>query len=110
MINKNILVEYADLQQACKELRDEIYSMEFRCSRREILKKYKDILEELEQLLLVKLGQVEEYIESIKDEYLQQIISLKVIEGLTWKQITEYINVGNCAEELKIRFDEFISG
>lgn len=60
--------------------------------RKRTLRKYKQLLADKDDELLDLQVKVEEYIESIDDSYIRQIIRRKYIDGMTWNQIAKNIH------------------
>lgn len=60
--------------------------------RKRTLRKYKQLLADKDDELLDLQVKVEEYIETINDSYIRQIIRCKYIDGMTWNQIAKSIH------------------
>ena len=60
--------------------------------RKRTLRKYKQLLADKDDELLDLQVKVEEYIETIDDSYIRQIIRYKYIDGMTWNQIAKNIH------------------
>lgn len=142
-ISKEILIQYADLQQECKEVREKIEKLENQISKIEadgnvidkvrggagglqsfkiegfpypeysrkktLLYARKATLSELEMELLETLNDVEEFIASIKDSHMRRIISLRVVDGLSWNKVANRIGGGNTEDSVKKAFYRFVS-
>lgn len=141
-ISKETLVQYADLQQECKEVREKIEKLEKQIERIEkdgnvvdkvrggigglqsfkiegfpypeysrkktLLYARKATLSELEMELLETLNEVEEFIASIKDSHIRRIISLRVVNGLSWNKVANHIGGGNTEDSVKKAFYRFM--
>lgn len=141
MVSKEILVQYADLQQECKEVREKIEKLEKQIDKIEsegnvidkvtgglgglqsfkiegfpypeysrkktLLYARKATLSELEMELLETLNEVEEFIASVKDSHIRRIISLRVIDGLSWNEVARKIG-GNTEDSVRKTFDRFM--
>lgn len=60
---------------------------------------------------LVKLLEdTHDYIESIDDSLIRQIITLRHIEGLTWEQVAARIGGNNTPDSLRMMHDRFLKG
>ena len=141
-ISKEVLVQYADLQQECKEVREKIEKLEKQIDRIEkdgnvidkvrggegglqsfkiegfpypeynrkktLLYARKATLVELEMELLETLNQVEEFIASIKDSHIRRIISLRIVDNLSWNKVADRIGGGNTEGSVKMAFQRFM--
>ena len=141
-ISKEILIQYSDLQQECKEVREKIEKLEKQIDRIEkdgnvidkvrggegglqsfkiegfpypeynrkktLLYARKATLVELEMELLETLNQVEEFIASIKDSHIRRIISLRIVDNLSWNKVADRIGGGNTEGSVKMAFQRFM--
>ena len=141
-ISKEILVQYADLQKECKEVREKIEKLEKQIAKIEedgavidkvrggdgglqsfkiegfpypeysrkktLLYARKATLSELEMELLETLNEVEAFISSVKDSHMRRIISLRVVDGLSWNKVADYIGGGNTEGSVKMSFQRFM--
>lgn len=142
MVSKEILVQYADLQQECKEVREKIEKLEKQIDKIEsegnvidkvtgglgglqsfkiegfpypgysrkktLLYARKATLSELEMELLETLNEVEEFIASVKDSHIRRIISLRVVDGLSWNKVADRIGGGNTEGSVKMAFQRYM--
>ena len=142
MVSKEILIQYSDLQQECKEVREKIEKLERQIERIEadgavvdkvrggdgglqsfkiegfpypeysrkktLLYARKATLSELEMELLETLNEVEMFIASVKDSHMRRIISLRVVDGLSWNKVADYIGGGNTEGSVKMAFQRFM--
>lgn len=141
-ISKEILVQYADLQQECKEVREKIEKLEKQIERikkdgnvvdkvrggigglqsfkiegfpypeysrkKTLLYARKATLSELEMELLETLNEVETFIASVEDSHMRRIISLRVVDGLSWNKVAYRIGGGNTDDSVRKAFDRFM--
>lgn len=141
-ISKEILVQYSDLQQECKEVREKIEKLENQIERIEkdgnvvdkvsggigglqsfkiegfpypeysrkktLLYARKATLSELEMELLETLNEVETFIASVEDSHMRRIISLRVVDGLSWNKVADHIGGGNTDDSVRKAFDRFM--
>lgn len=141
MVTKQILNQYADLQQEYKEVRQKIEKLEkqidqieqdgnvvdkvtgglggwqsFRIEgfpypeysrKKTLLYTRKATLSELEMELLETLNQVEEFIASINDSHIRRIISLRVVDGLSWNDVAMHIG-GNTEDSVRMTYNRFM--
>ena len=141
-ISKEILVQYADLQKECKEVREKIEKLEKQIAKIEedgavidkvrggdgglqsfkiegfpypeysrkktLLYARKATLSELEMELLETLNEVEAFIASVKDSHMRRIISLRVVDGLSWNKVADYIGGGNTEDSIRMSFNRFM--
>ena len=142
MVSKEILIQYSDLQQECKEVREKIEKLEKQIDRIEkdgnvidkvrggegglqsfkiegfpypeynrkktLLYARKATLVELEMELLETLNQVEEFIASISDSHIRRIISLRIVDNLSWNKVADRIGGGNTEGSVKMAFQRFM--
>lgn len=72
------------------------------------LRKYKAKLEILDQELLEKLNEVEEYIENIKDSRIRRIMRYRYIDNLTWQQVARRMGRNHTEESCRKTHDRFL--
>ena len=140
-ISKEILIQYSDLQQECKEVREKIEKLEKQITKIEedgvvidkvrggdgglqsfkiegfpypeysrkktLLYARKATLSELEMELLETLNQVEEFIASISDSHIRRIVNLRVVDGLSWNEVSRKIG-GNTEDSVRKAFERFM--
>ena len=68
----------------------------------------KATLSELEMELLETLNEVEVFIASVKDSHVRRSISLRVVDGLSWNKVADYIGGGNTEGSVKMSFQRFM--
>ena len=140
-ISKEILIQYSDLQQECKEVREKIEKLERQIAKIEedgavvdkvrggdgglqsfkiegfpypeysrkktLLYARKATLSELEMELLETLNEVEEFIASISDSHIRRIVNLRVVNGLSWNEVSRKIG-GNTEDSVRKAFERFM--
>lgn len=140
-ISKQVLIQYADLQQEVKEIREKIDKLErqiekiekegnvvdkvrggdgglqsFRIEgfpypeysrKKTLLYARKVTLSELEMELLETLNKVEKFIASISDSHIRRIVNLRVVDGLSWREVSRRIG-GNTEDSVRKAFERFI--
>lgn len=65
-------------------------------------------LSEIELDLLEKVNMVEEYISSLSDSHIRRIISLRVVEGLSWGKIAIKMGGNNTEDSVRMCYNRFI--
>ena len=55
-------------------------------------------------------AEIFEWVESIEDSLLRQIIILRHVNGLQWEQVAAHIGGGNTADSLRMMHDRFLKG
>ena len=65
-------------------------------------------LSEIELDLLEKVNMVEEYISSLSDSHIRRIISLRVVEGLSWGKIAIKMGGNNTEDSVRMSYNRFI--
>ena len=137
-MDKRILVQYADLQQEVIEIREKVEKLEQQIDKIEsegavidkvmggegglqpfkvegfpypeysrkktLLYARKATLSELELELLEILNEVESFISNIR-----RIVSLRVIDGLSWNKVALKMGGGNTEDSVRKAFDRFVS-
>ena len=68
----------------------------------------KATLSELEMELLETLNEVETFIASVKDSHMRRIISLRVVDGLSWNEVADHIGGGNTEDSIRMSFNRFM--
>jgi len=58
--------------------------------------------------LMDKREEIEEYIETVPDSLIRQIITLRYVNGLSWKQIAAHIGGGNTADSARKMCNRFL--
>lgn len=76
--------------------------------KKEMLEQRKALLKTLEMELMLRTKEVEEFIYSISDSITRRIISFRVIEGMTWKEIAEHIGGSNNENSVKKAYQRYI--
>ena len=67
----------------------------------------KATLSELEMELLETLNEVEEFIASISDSHIRRIVNLRVVDGLSWNEVSRKIG-GNTEDSVRKAFERFM--
>lgn len=67
----------------------------------------KATLSELELEIIETLNEVEAFISTVKDSHMRRIITLRVVDGLTWNQVASKIG-GNTEDSVRKAFDRFM--
>ena len=65
-------------------------------------------LSDMELELLEKVNMVEEYISSLSDSHIRRIISLRVVEGLSWGKIAIKMGGNNTEDSVRMSYNRFI--
>lgn len=68
----------------------------------------KATLSELEMELLETLNEVEVFIASVKDSHMRRIISLRIVDGLSWNEVADHIGGGNTEDSIRMSFNRFM--
>ena len=72
-----------------------------------LLEKQIDIQREQEEVVLLALTEVEEFITRIEDSHIRRIVRFRVVDGLTWKQVAHRMGGGNTEDGVRKAFDRF---
>ncbi len=76
--------------------------------KKSLLYARKSILANLEIELLETLNQVEKFIASVEDSRMRRIITLRVIDNLSWNSVADSIGGGNTEDSVKKSFYRFM--
>jgi len=60
--------------------------------------------------LITQREQLEEYIVSIDDSLIRQIMTLRYVEGMGWKQVAQNIGGGNTADSVRMIHNRHLEG
>lgn len=74
------------------------------------MKRLKERLQRRLGDLMDLVVEINEYIETIDDSLLRQIITLRHVNGLTWDQVAASIGGGNTADSVRMMHDRFLEG
>jgi len=58
--------------------------------------------------LMNKREELEEYIETVPDSLIRMILTLRYINGLSWRQIANHIGGGNTADSVRMMHNRFL--
>ena len=72
-----------------------------------LLEKQIDIQREQEEVVLLALTEVEEFIGRIDDSHIRRIVRFRVVDGLTWKQVAHRMGGGNTEDGVKKTYQRF---
>lgn len=148
MVSKEILIQYTDLQQEIKYLREKIDSLQNEQAEIEGKKKHSSVkastkvfpytehnvktegyigltrisakylqstinneIKELErryEKLLHTTNNVMEFIDSVSDSLMRMIITYRIIENYSWKQVADAIGGNNTEGSVKMAFQRFM--
>ena len=67
-------------------------------------------LERRTEDLIDLVVEINEYVESIDDSLIRQIITLRHINGFTWEQVAAHIGGNNTADGVRMIHDRFLRG
>lgn len=90
-ISRNIKITGVDIQD---------YERKAKRLKRKLSRRVEELLDLLEE--------INEYIESIDDSLIRQIIILRYINGLTWDQVAAHIGGGNTADSLRMMLNRYL--
>ena len=76
--------------------------------KKSLLYARKSILANLELELLETLNQVEKFIANVEDSRMRRIITLRVIDNLSWNSVADRIGGGNTEDSVKKSFYRFM--
>lgn len=73
--------------------------------KKELIENRKNTLKTLELEILRQLSDIEEFINTLSDSYIRQIVTLRVIKGLTWLEVAEKVGGGNTEDSVRMMFN-----
>ena len=76
--------------------------------KKTLLYSRKTTLEILENELLEKTNEVEEFIANIKDSRIRRIINLRFLENQSWNKVADQIGGNNTEDSVRKAFDRFM--
>lgn len=76
--------------------------------KRELIENRKNTLKTLELEILRQLSDIEEFIKTISDSYLRQIVTLRVINGYTWSEVSAKLGAGTTEDSVRMMFNRCI--
>lgn len=68
----------------------------------------KAIQSELEMEISEMIVDVEKFIKEIDDSHLRRIVTLRVVDGLSWNQVAKKMGGGNTEDGVRKTFDRFL--
>ena len=68
----------------------------------------KTILSGLEAEIMDTLNKVEEFLANVNDSHIRRIITLRVVDGLSWNEVADKIGGGNTEGSVKMAYQRFI--
>lgn len=76
--------------------------------KRELLASRKEVLRSLEFEILRQLSDIEEFISELPDSYIRQIVTLRVVNGLTWNDVAANLGGGSTEDSVRMMFNRCI--
>lgn len=70
-------------------------------TKQSLLENRRKLASELEIKIAGQIIEVEKFISSIKDSHTRRIVELRVVEGLSWREVAEKIGGGNTEDGVK---------
>lgn len=67
------------------------------------------VIEAKVQLAVVEYNRLNRYIATIGDSLTRQILSLRFVSGLTWRQVAKHVGGGNTADGVRMICDRFLA-
>ena len=129
MISKQDLIQYSDLKKEVVEVRSKIKKLEqdilkiesgetvidsvtggnggCQHFKKTLLYSRKTTLQLLEDDLLDKTNEIEEFIASINDSRIRRIINLRFLENKSWNEVADCIGGGNTEDSVRKSFTRF---
>lgn len=86
-----------------------IEGIDYKDYNRKVKRLQRKLQRRMEELIDL-VEETNEYIESIEDSLIRQIIALRYINGLTWDQVAASIGGNNTADSVRMLCDRFLKG
>lgn len=77
--------------------------------KRMLLSERKEMLGILELELLRQTNEIQRFINSIKDSHVRRIITLRVVDELSWNEVADRMGGNNTEDSVRKAFDRFVS-
>lgn len=74
------------------------------------LKRLKNKLKRRLEELMEKREELEEYIAKVPDSMMRMILTLRYVNGLSWRQVAAHIGGGNTADSVRMMHNRFLQG
>lgn len=84
-----------------------IEGVDYKAYNRKVKRLQRKLSRRMEELIDL-VEETNEYIESIDDSLIRQIIALRYINGLTWEQVAASIGGNNTADSVRMLCDRFL--
>lgn len=68
----------------------------------------KTILSGLEMQILENINEVEKFISTIDDSHIRRIITLRIVDGLSWNKVADKIGGNNTEDSVRMAFERFM--
>ena len=76
--------------------------------KKRLLAERREMLSLLELDSMRQINQVEKFIKAIKDSHIRRIVSLRVVNGMSWNEVADNMGGGNTEGSVKMAFQRFI--
>lgn len=73
-----------------------------------LIKQRKDLLHVLEFEIVAQTTDVEEFISGINDSFMRRLISLRVLNDLTWGQVAAKMGGNNTEDSVRMAFNRYL--
>lgn len=73
--------------------------------KRKLLVSRKEMLEALEMDDLLQTREVETFIRSIKDTHTRRIVTLRIVDGMSWKEVADKMGGMNTEDSVRMAFN-----
>ena len=74
-------------------------------TKKSLLESRKEILKSLELEILRQLSDVEEFINSLSDSHIRRIVTLRVVNNLSWNEVADKIGGGNTEDSVRMMYN-----
>lgn len=75
--------------------------------KKDLLEHRKATLKSLELNIVSEISDVEEFISNIKDSHIRRIVTLRIVDGLSWNEVADKIG-GNTEGSVKMAYQRYM--
>ena len=75
------------------------------CTKKNLLESRKKTLKAMELEILRQIKEIEEFIRSLPDAHMRRIVTLRVIDKLSWNEVADAIGGGNTEDSVRMMYN-----
>lgn len=77
-------------------------------AKKMLLESRKTTLKALELEILRQIAEVEQFINDLPDAHIRRVVTLRVVENLSWKEVADKIGGGNTEDSVRMMFNRCV--